>query len=374
MGEVKKHLYPLRFNPIPKEKVWGGHALVKKYNKPFEESPLIGESWEISGFEEDSSIIANGFLAKNNIYDIIETYMGDIVGDDHYKYFGNEFPLLIKLLDINDLLSIQVHPDDETAFDRHNSYGKSEAWYVLESSPEAKVYMGFNRDVSPEEFYRRCKEGSLEEVLNLYHPKKGDFFYIEAGIVHSAGDGLVIAEVQQLSDATYRIYDWGRENNPATAREMHLELAFDSINFNKYDESKYFISTADEGETTHSQTSSRLLADNVHFTINLLSLRDSMHIYTERYESFILYFCIEGEALINSNSQEREKENRSILKKGEWVLIPASYDDFLITPSSEGAKILEVYIRKTEEERDAYIIDSEEETLDYEECECGHNH
>lgn len=140
-------------------------------------------------------MVENGWLQDNPLFDVIETYMDEIVGEDNYKRFGNEFPVLVKLLDINERLSVQVHPDDETAFDRHNSYGKNEAWYVLEADPTARIYMGFNKDMDAREFLERCAAGTLEEVLNEVTPKKGDFFFIEAGTVHSAGGGLVIAEI-----------------------------------------------------------------------------------------------------------------------------------------------------------------------------------
>ena len=226
---MKKAVYPIKFIPQSKERVWGGRRLAAQFHKPFDPDAVIGESWEVSGFEDDSSVIENGWLEDNPLFDVIETYMDEIVGEDNYKRFGNEFPILVKLLDIQERLSVQVHPDDETAFDRHNSYGKTEAWYVLEADPTARIYMGFNRDLDAREFLDRCAAGTLEEVLNVVTPKKGDFFFIEAGTVHSAGGGLVIAEIQQLSDVTYRIYDWGRENNPATARQMHVDLTAQAL-------------------------------------------------------------------------------------------------------------------------------------------------
>lgn len=354
-----KKLYPIKFVPTPRERVWGGKKLATKYGKPFDTEKVIGESWEVVGFEQDSSIIADGFLADNSLFDVIETYMDEMVGDDLYKYFGNEFPLLIKLLDIQDRLSIQVHPDDITAFDRHNSYGKTEAWYVLEADPDARVYMGFNRDVDPNEFYQRCKDETLEEVLNVYHPHKGDFFYIEAGIIHSAGGGLVIAEVQQLSDVTYRIYDWGREHNPATARQMHLDLAFDCINYHKYDESKYYV-------PSDKVTPGKVLNRNPYFTVTPLDLRDTLHIYPPQYESFILYFCISGTAGIRTSGNNNDKSGAPVtgnseelysFSKGEWILIPASIPDFYLhSISPDPAQVLEIYVEK-QEEKDNYVDD-----------------
>lgn len=349
MSKSIKQLYPFKLNSILKERVWGGNRF----------GTSIGEAWEISGFEDESSEVTSGYLEGNALYDIIETYMGDIVGDDVYKYFGNEFPLLIKTLDIKDKLSVQVHPDYETAYDRHNSYGKSEAWYVLDAKPDSVIYMGFNRDMDPNEFYNRCKTGNVEECLNCYHPKKGDFFYIEPGIIHSAGNGLVIAEIAQICDVTYRLYDWGRENNPQTARQMHHELAFDCINYQKYDTDKYYIPASHRHEQ-------HVLTDNPHFKITSLDLKDSYHIYTEKYESFILYYGISGEATIDGGAYS--------INEGEWILVPAGYKDFIISPVKEGTSLLEVYIVK-QEDKDLYLEDSQEDHHHHEEgCTCGHHH
>lgn len=359
---MKKAIYPYKFTPEAKARVWGGHRLAEKYNKPFDCREVIGESWEIAGFEDDSSVIAEGYMADNPLFEVIETYMDEIVGEDNYKRFGNEFPILVKLLDIQDKLSVQVHPDDETAFDRHNSYGKNEAWYVLEADENAKVYMGFNKDVTVSEFLERCTAGTLEEVLNVYKPKKGDFFFIEAGTVHSAGGGLVIAEVQQLSDVTYRIYDWGREHNPATARQMHIDEALSVIDFHKYREEGHLWRAEDKQV--------RKLISNEYFTVTEFDLKDPLHIYTDRYESFILYAGIEGEAVIAPTGSE-EKYN---LKKGEWLLVPAGTKDFLLSGAVPDTKVLETYIAKTDE-HDSYIEDEHEcDNGHHPGCGCTHDH
>ena len=180
------------------------------------------------------------------------------------------------------------------------------------------------------------------EIATDGHPKKGDFFYIEPGTIHSAGNGLVIAEIAQICDVTYRLYDWGRENNPNTARQMHHELAFDCINYAKYDAEKFFI----PAEHRHEQ---HILTDNTHFKVTSLDLKDPLHIYTDKYESFILYYCIEGAAQIGQDGES--------ISQGEWVLIPAGYKDFILSPSQEGTKLLEVYIVK-QEDTDSYIDDN----------------
>ena len=357
-----KQLYPLKFNPVPSERPWGGHELVKKFNKPFDAGKVIGESWEVSGFEQASSVVADGFLAECELYDLVETYMDELVGEDNYKRFGNEFPLLIKFLDIQDRLSVQVHPDDETAFDRHGCYGKSECWYVMDAAPDAVVYMGFNRDVEPNEFYQLCKEGRLEEVLNVVHPKKGDFFYIEAGTVHSATGGVTIAEVQQLSDATYRIYDWGRELNPATRRQMHLDEAFTCINYKKYDADKYFVPA---------ERAQGYVTRNEHFSVSILPITDKYHIYPANYGSFIVYLCVEGACTVECAAGKWD------MKAGESMLIPASMSDFFISPEGESAKVVEAYIEKPSDE-DGYVeedhCDCGHEHHGHDHCDCGHHH
>ncbi|HPS96500.1 MAG TPA: class I mannose-6-phosphate isomerase, partial [Bacteroidales bacterium] len=197
-------LYPIKFNPIVKDRVWGS------------------EIWEVSGVDGDLSIASNGFLEENDINEITETYLGEFVGDAIYEKFGNEFPVLIKILNINESLSVQVHPSDEIAIERHDSYGKTECWYILEAKPTAKIFLGLNRDLTPTEFYDMCQKDTISEAMNIIVPKKGDFIFIEPGTLHAATGGITVAEIQQVSDVTYRVYDWGREHNPATAREMHL--------------------------------------------------------------------------------------------------------------------------------------------------------
>ena len=339
---MKKAIYPIKFIPQPKERVWGGRRLDAQFHKPFDPDAVIGESWEVSGFEDDSSVIESGWLEDNPLFDVIETYMDEIVGEDNYKRFGNEFPILVKLLDIQERLSVQVHPDDETAFDRHNSYGKTEAWYVLEADPTARIYMGFNKDIDAREFLDRCAAGTLEEVLNVVTPKKGDFFFIEAGTVHSAGGGLVIAEIQQLSDVTYRIYDWGRENNPATARQMHVDLALTCINYRKYDGSGFVPAGGN--------APSKKLVECKCFTANELLLTDPLRVWPDRYESFLLYCCLEGEAVITPSDSSQPTP----LLRGEWVLIPAAMSDFVLSAITAGTRLMEVYIGKVEE-KDSYI-------------------
>lgn len=346
----------MKFVPILKERVWGGSKLVKQYNKELprdEEGNLtgevdpdrVGESWEISGMGDDNeSVVAEGYLADNELSDILETYMGDLVGENIFDYYNNQFPLLVKILNVEDRLSVQVHPDDATAFERYYLYGKDECWYVMDASPDAKIYMGFNRDITASEFYERCKMGTVEEVLNVITPHKGDFFYIKAGTVHACGGGLTIAEVQEPSDLTFRLYDWGREHNPRTARQMHLEEAIDCIDYKKYDDGAFHKR---ESRSAHK------LADCEHFTVNCIELDEPKRVSADDIDSCLIYICTEGCASFQSVVDEHTEEFE--VKQGGTILIPASVDDFIIVPKSVGTVLLETFIRPVEEAPDNYL-------------------
>jgi len=203
-------LYPLKFIPILKERIWGGNALAGRWNKKGEIITGIGESWELSAVQNDLSVVSNGFLEGNNIEEIIEVYMGDLVGEEVFEKFGNEFPLLVKLIDAREVLSVQVHPDDKLARERHNAYGKTEMWYVLEASGDSNIYAGFNKDLSREEYIESLSGSDLKSLLNCVTANPGDSFFIPAGTIHALGGGLVVAEIQQTSDVTYRVFDWNR--------------------------------------------------------------------------------------------------------------------------------------------------------------------
>jgi len=251
MEFMEKKLYPFKFIPVASKRPWGGHDLMKKLGKEFVEcdeegnevaipaDELVGESWEIADMGVEDSVVKEGWLAGNTLSELMETYLEKVVGEDVYNYYGRQFPLLVKFLDIHGKLSVQVHPDDEIAAERYDSLGKAEIWYIMDAEPGAKVYMGFNREVSAQEFYDRCHKGTVEEILNVIYPKKGDAIYVAPGTVHAAEGGLLIAEIQESSDLTFRLYDWGREFDPATARQMHLEEAIDLINYGRFDEGLY---------------------------------------------------------------------------------------------------------------------------------------
>lgn len=380
--ESKKQLYPLKFIPIPSKRVWGGSNLIKKLGKEFYEADengnerkltadeAIGESWEIADMGAQDSVVANGWLAGNTISELMETYLDRIVGEDVYGRYGRQFPLLIKFLDIQNKLSVQVHPDDEVAEQRYDSLGKSEIWYVLDAAEGAKVYAGFNREISAQELYDRCHNGTVEEVLNVLHPKKGDALRIVPGTIHAADGGLLIAEIQESSDLTFRLYDWGREFNPKTARKMHLDEAIDLINYSKFDDS-LFIKGPLWGDECKVDGPVRELAKCPQFTVNEMKVSTPLQISKEKFNGFIIYMCIEGGASIQVSVPDGKggKTTESTeVHKGDTVLVPADMPDFFIVPTKRDTLLVEAMVER-QEEVDSYINPDTEPYLEGEDYE-----
>jgi mannose-6-phosphate isomerase len=347
-------LHPLKFNAILKNRVWGGKKLTSLYNQALPEDGQqaaaldpdhIGESWILSDMGEDESVVSEGFFKGNTLEDILETYLGDLVGDAVYDQYRNQFPLLIKLLDINDRLSVQVHPDDETASQRYDSYGKKECWYVLEAGEDAVIWLGFKKDVTATEFYEACKSGTADKLLNAFHPQKGECYLISPGTVHAAGGGLVIAEVQQSSDVTLRLYDWGRENNPATAREMNLEEALDIIDFSALKAEDCIVRMPQSGKA---------IFDTDRFTMTKIELTEPYSVVPEKLGSFVIYICLEGKVEVQAPGVNGDNMFCK-LDKGQVVLIPASMDECFLIPTASETSVLEAFVKVDENEKDDYI-------------------
>lgn len=383
---MEKKLYPFKFIPVASRRPWGGSNLVTKYGKAFVEcddegneialgaDELIGESWEIADMGFEDSVLANGWLAGNTISEIMETYLERVVGEVVYKYFGRQFPLLVKFLDINGKLSVQVHPDDEIAAERYDALGKSELWYVLDAQPDANVYMGFKREVTAQEFYDKCNDGTVVDLLNVIHPKKGDVLFITPGTVHAVDGNIQLVEIQESSDLTFRLYDWGREKNPVTARPIHLEEAIDLIDYLPYDTCKYRKGPLwgedasyepccshndhccdhehDHEHHAHEGQTVETLVESAQFTVSKLNLTDPLHIYTEQFGSFIVYVCIEGAASIQVPSTRPDGEafmDNYEFKKGETMMIPADMADFYLVPRDRSTVLLEAVTRVQED-------------------------
>jgi mannose-6-phosphate isomerase len=322
-------LYPLKFEPILKDKIWGGNSLVKDYGKKANQSRLIGESWEISAVQDNLSVISNGFLAGNNIEEVIEVYMSDLTGEAVFEKFGNEFPLLIKLIEAKQDLSVQVHPDDKLAMERHNAYGKTEMWYILESEPSTKIYTGFTHPISKEIFTNSLNDGSIASLLNTENASPGDVFYTPAGRVHAIGKGSILIEIQQTSDITYRIFDWNRKDSDGKSRTLHVDLALDAVDYKAVGNTKINkVTVTDKTEN---------LVSCPYFHTNILQFRSLIRKDYNIVDSFVIYICIAGEFLIHW------EKGVEILVKGETVLLPAMITDVVLEPRPE-AKILEVFI------------------------------
>ncbi len=324
-----KKLYPLKFKPIFKEKIWGGDKIKTILNKDFSPLPNCGETWEISGVDENVSVVQNGFLAENTLNELMEIYMGDIAGERIYEHYGNKFPILSKFIDANDNLSIQVHPDNALARKRHNGSGKTEMWYVIQANPDAEMIMGFKEEVSKEEYIRHLKENSLEEILNIEKVKRGDVFFIPAGRVHAIGKGILLAEIQQSSDITYRIYDWDRTDAKGNKRELHTELALEAIDFKVYDHYKTNYSTNKNTVVN--------LVSCPYFTTNLLDIDKEISRDFINIDSFVAYSCVEGSAHLYY------EDGKITIEKGDAILIPAEIKSWKIEPGIS-AKLLEYYI------------------------------
>jgi mannose-6-phosphate isomerase len=322
-------LYPLKFKTIFKDKIWGGQKIKTYLRKDFGSLPNCGETWEISGVKSDVSVVANGELEGKSLADLLEKYQGELVGKEVYKHFGNTFPLLVKFIDANDDLSIQVHPNDELAKKRHNSFGKTEMWYVIEADPGSSLIAGFNKELDEHEYLEKFNSGHLTDILNREDVKAGDVFFLPAGRVHTIGKGLLIAEIQQTSDITYRIYDFDRVDDKGNKRELHTEEALAAIDFKHYPEykTKYY---PEKNKTVK-------LVSCPYFTTNLLDFTKSTSKDYTGLDSFVIYVCVEGEFVVKYN------ENDYPVKMGDCLLLPQSIDKVQLE-TTVGFKILESYI------------------------------
>ena len=324
------NLYPLKFKPILKDKIWGGTRLRDNLNKT-NASDRCGESWEISAIQENISVVSNGLLAGNNLQELIEVYMGDLVGDKIYEQYGIEFPLLVKFIDANDKLSIQVHPDDELARERHDAYGKTEMWYIVKADKDAQLISGFNRILNKESYLDFFNQNRLVEIMNFEKAGSGDVFFTPAGRVHAILSGILLAEIQQTSDITYRIYDWDRTDAEGKSRELHTDLALDALDFKHYE--KYRT----EYESVMNLTAT--IADCPYFTTGLIHFEQPVEKDFNFIDSFVIYMCIEGGVEIIHSESEMET-----IRAGELVLVPAALKTLQLRPIGE-SKVLEVYIK-----------------------------
>lgn len=332
---MENQLYPLEFKPIFRDKIWGGQKIKNNLGFDVGEIPNCGELWSLSGYPDEQSIIKNGFLEGNELNEVLEIYMDELVGGNIYDKFGNVFPILVKILDAEDWLSIQVHPDDELAHKRGLGGGKTEMWYILDADSDSKLIAGFSQKVNEYTYRRKIEEKKLPEIMNFEKVEKEDVFFMPSGRVHALGPGILLAEIQQTSDTTYRIYDWDRLDTTGEGRELHLDKAMEAIDFELYDNYKtpYIKSLNDTNEIVNTEF----------FTTNLLHLANGVEKNYEELDSFVILLAVEG-----SFNYSDPNGYSGMIKPGETLLLPATQSHLGIHPIGE-CKILEVYILALEE-------------------------
>lgn len=318
-------LYPMQFNPILKERIWGGTKLKTELHKPIT-SDITGESWELSAVDGDVSVIANGEYQGKPLTSLINEFPNELLGTEVHKNFGRQFPLLFKYLDAREDLSIQVHPNDELAKKRHNSFGKTEMWYVMQADAGARLIVGFKEKSNAKEYVQHLEDKTLLSILDSVAVNPGDVFFLETGTVHAIGAGLVVAEIQQTSDITYRIYDFDRKDANGHTRELHIDLALEAINYNRVEAKKAYSKT---------ENATNLMVDCKYFTTNFIPLQGILPIH-KNGSSFTVFMCTEGAFEMNIDGKTYS------YGKGDTVLIPAAIADFEL---SGKAAVLEIYIK-----------------------------
>lgn len=324
------HLSPIKFKPIIKEKIWGGTKLRQLLNKN-SKSNNFGESWEISSVKNNISIVESNNDKGKTLTELIQKYKGKLVGDKIYKEFGTDFPLLIKFIDAEENLSIQLHPNNELAQKRHQCFGKTEMWYVMQADNDAELIVGFKQKVTKKEYADYLSKNQIKEILNVDKVNEGDVYFIETGTIHAIGAGVLLAEIQQTSDITYRIYDWDRKDKIGNRRELHTENALKAIDFKEIKSHKI-------GYKKVKNTSENVITCPF-FTTNIIELDGKLTCNHVKKDSFVIYMCVKGNVIF---AYRNETIN---LNYGETLLIPNSLNEFEII-SKEKTTLLEVFIDK----------------------------
>ncbi len=319
--------YPIKFYPILKEKIWGGTKLMTQLHKK-STAKNVGESWELSDVNQNVSVVSNGKLKGKTLGELLETYKAELIGENNYTHFGNNFPLLIKYIDAKEDLSVQVHPNDTLAKKLHNSFGKTEMWYIMQADADSKLVVGFSKEITPVQYLNYVDEKKIPSILNYEKVKAGDAFLIEPGTVHTIGAGIVLAEIQQTSDITYRIYDWDRVDDRGNSRELHTDLAIEAINFRDKIKAKHKYSTFINSLNT--------IVKCEYFTTNFIHVVGEKELDYEATDSFVIFMCVQGKAIISIDTHAEK------LNLGETVLIPATANK--VTIVSKNCKLLEVSV------------------------------
>lgn len=323
-------MYPLKFEPVLKQTLWGGDKIIP-FKHLNENLSNVGESWEVSAVEGSESVVANGADKGLTLPEMVRKYREELVGEANYARFGNQFPLLVKFIDARQKLSIQVHPDDELAKKRHNSFGKNEMWYVVSADEGATLISGFSRQITPKEYKERVHDGTFDEVLQTCAIQPGDVFYVPAGRVHGIGAGAFVVEVQQSSDVTYRIYDYNRKDKNGKLRDLHISQAMDAINF--FDVQDDFRT---EYETVINEPVEILTTP--YFSVSLYDMTEEITCDYSELDSFVIFVCVEGSCRMVDDA-----ENEVTICAGETVLFPAVTQSVSIIPEGK-VKLLEAYV------------------------------
>lgn len=324
-------MYPLKFEPILKQTLWGGDKIIP-FKHLNETLPNVGESWEVSAVEGSESVVANGADKGYTLPEMVRKYKEELVGEANYARFGNKFPLLIKFIDAKLDLSIQVHPGDELAKKRHNSFGKNEMWYVIAADKGAKLISGFAEEITPKEYKDRVHNGTFAEVLQTCAIEPGDVFYVPAGRVHGIGAGAFVAEIQQTSDITYRIFDYNRKDKDGKSRELHTSQAMDAINFSD---------VQDDFRTEYERVQNEPveMVASPYFTTSVYDMTEEITCDYSELDSFVIFISVEGSCRLTDDNQ-----NEITLRAGETVLLPAAVQEVTIVPEDQRVKLLETYV------------------------------
>ena len=323
-------MYPLKFEPILKQTLWGGEKIIP-FKHLNETLTNVGESWEVSAVDGSESVVSYGSDKGMTLPEMVRHYKEELVGEANYARFGDKFPLLIKFIDAKLDLSIQVHPDDALAKKRHNSFGKNEMWYVISADPGAKLISGFSQEITPKEYKERVHDGTFAQVLQSCPIQPGDVFYVPAGRVHGIGAGAFVAEIQQTSDITYRIYDYNRKDKNGKTRELHTAQAVDAINF---------ADVQDDFRTSYDRVQNEPVEVVAcpYFTTSVYDMTEEITCDYSELDSFVIFICVEGACRLCDN-----EDNEITLQAGETVLLPATTQNVTIVPDQH-VKLLETYV------------------------------
>ncbi|MBR0065292.1 MAG: class I mannose-6-phosphate isomerase [Paludibacteraceae bacterium] len=328
-------LYPFKFKPQLFHKLWGGHTIEKWYDHVPSDFENVGEAWVISDIDKYPTEVINGSHAGDSLQDLLEVYMDELVGEKVYELYGNHFPLLMKFIDATDDLSIQVHPDDDFALEHEGCLGKTEMWYVMPAAGDSSIYLGWNRQMDEALIHQAIADGTLANYLREYHVREGDVAFIPAGTVHAMRKDTIVAEIQENSDITYRLYDYNRVGNDGKTRPLKLDKALQVMDFSPDNEASF----------THaepSETGVVNLKQTPFFTTNLMTLTHKVERDYAPLDSFVAYMCVGGQAEITVRDSEAEDKTVSI-QTGEAVLLPAVLNDIVIEPQSS-CKLIEIYM------------------------------